>query len=213
MFTGLIEEIGTVAAIDQHTGSATLAIDCHTVVSDAKIGDSIAVNGVCLTVTELPESGGFRTEMMGETLARTTLGDIVAGTPVNLERAMLPDNRLGGHMVQGHVDGVGTVRLIQPHAEWTTVTYELPDALAPYVVEKGSITIDGTSLTVTDVGADHFSVGLIPHTMEVTVHGQRRVGDRVNLEVDVIAKYVERQLAAHLSAFRGEASTRSVSNA
>lgn len=198
MFTGLIEEVGTVTALDRRDGSATLAIGCSVVVEDAGIGDSIAVNGVCLTVTTLPEGGGFTCEMMGETLDRSALGDLVVGAPVNLERAMLAGARLGGHMVQGHVDGVGAIRAIDPQGEWTTVTYDLPADLARYVVEKGSITVDGTSLTVMGAGDDWFSVGLIPHTMAVTTHGRRAVGDRVNLEVDVIAKYVERQLAAHM---------------
>ncbi|CAN5434417.1 riboflavin synthase [soil metagenome] len=201
MFTGLIEEVGTVAALDRRDGSASLVIDCQTVVGDAGIGDSIAVNGCCLTVTTLVEpttadSGGFVCEMMGETLDRTSLGDLAVGSPVNLERAMPAGGRLGGHLVQGHVDGVAAIRAIEPHEDWTTVTYELPDHLARYVVEKGSITVDGTSLTVMAVGEGTFSVGLIPHTMAVTTHGHRSAGDRVNLEVDIIAKYVERQLTA-----------------
>lgn len=202
MFTGLIEEIGTVSALDHQNGVATLSIDCHRVLEDAKVGDSIAVNGCCLTVTSL-NSGHFSTEMMGETIERTALGDLTAGDAVNLERAMSAGARLGGHLVQGHVDGVTRIRAIQAHGapqqEWTTVTYELPEALARYVVLKGSITVDGTSLTVMAVGPDSFSVGLIPHTLQATIHGQRQVGERVNLEVDVIAKYVERQLVPHIA--------------
>ncbi len=197
MFTGLVEEVGTVQVLDRHDGSATLVVGCETVVADASIGDSIAVNGCCLTVTRFAEDGkGFACDMMGETLDRTALGDVAVGTPVNLERAMSASSRLGGHMVQGHVDGVARVVGIEPHEDWTTVTYELPADLARYVVEKGSITVDGTSLTVMSVGDGTFSVGLIPHTMAVTTHGSRAVGDRVNLEVDVIAKYVERMLSA-----------------
>lgn len=199
MFTGLIEEVGTIRAIDARPDGGSLTVDATVVTEDARLGDSIAVNGVCLTVTDLPD-GGFTVEMMGETIARTALADLAAGAPVNLERAMRSGDRFGGHMVQGHVDGVGEILAIEPFEEWTTVTYALPTELAAYVVEKGSITIDGTSLTVTAASADRFSVGLIPHTMAVTIHGDRAVGDRVNLEVDIIAKYVERQVAAHLSA-------------
>ncbi|HUG87059.1 MAG TPA: riboflavin synthase [Euzebya sp.] len=195
MFTGLIEEVGSVAAIDRRDDSATLAITCATVLQDARIGDSIAVNGCCLTITTRSDEG-FTCEMMGETLDRTSLADLAVGAPVNLERAMLVGARLGGHIVQGHVDGVAAIRLIHPHPEWTAVTYDLPADLARYVVEKGSITIDGTSLTVMEVGPDTFSVGLIPHTMAATTHGSRAVADRVNLEVDVIAKYVQRLLSA-----------------
>ncbi|MEE8603439.1 riboflavin synthase [Euzebya tangerina] len=199
MFTGLIEEVGVVRALEVNktagSGSAVLTIGCEIVTDDAAIGDSIAVNGVCLTVTELLPDGGFACDMMGETLARTSLGDIEEGSSVNLERAMVAGDRLGGHMVQGHVDGVSEILDITEFPEWTTVTYTLPAELVPYVVEKGSITIDGTSLTVTAADEATFSVGLIPHTMAVTTHGARRVGDRVNLEVDIIAKYVERQLA------------------
>lgn len=195
MFTGLIEEVGTVAALERSGDSATLAISCTTVLEDARVGDSIAVNGCCLTVTTRSDDT-FTCDMMGETLDRTALSDLAAGAPVNLERAMVAGARLGGHMVQGHVDGVSAIRMIRSHADWTTVTFDLPAALARYVVEKGSITVDGTSLTVMEVGPDSFSVGLIPHTMAVTTHGSRSVGDRVNVEVDVIAKYVERQLTA-----------------
>ena len=153
MFTGLIEEVGVVRVLDTREGGGTITLEAPLVVEDASIGDSIAVNGVCLTVTEVHDApAGFTAEMMGETLVRSALADLVEGDQVNLERAMKADARLGGHMVQGHVDGVGTVRLIQPHEEWTTVTYDLPAQLAPYVVEKGSITIDGTSLTVTEAG-------------------------------------------------------------
>ncbi len=201
MFTGLVEEVGTVDVLERRDDGATLRILCDTVVSDAGIGDSIAVNGCCLTVTSLHDGAGvggrgFSCEMMGETLARTALADAGPGTPVNLERAMSAGDRLGGHMVQGHVDGVASVVAVEAHDEWTTITYELPEDLARYVVSKGSITIDGTSLTVMAVTDATFSVGLIPHTMAVTTHGGRAVGDRVNLEVDVIAKYVERMLSA-----------------
>jgi riboflavin synthase len=209
VFTGLVEEVGRVRSIAHRGGSAVLSIGCEVVLADASPGDSIAVNGCCLTVTDLDE-GGFTADVMGETLARTALGDLADGAPVNLERALLVAGlvaglgpgtagvRLGGHLVQGHVDGVGTITAIEPHAEWTTLTCALPDDLARYVALKGSITVDGTSLTVSAVDDRTFSVGLIPHTMAVTTHGSRAVGDRVNLEVDVIAKYVERMMAAGL---------------
>ena len=197
MFTGLIEEVGEVAALDVGEALSTMTIRCRVVTDEVALGDSIAVNGVCLTVTAFDE-GSFTVEMMGETMSRSALGGLETGDPVNLERAMLAGARLGGHMVQGHVDGVSRIVGIEPHEQWTTVTYELTEALAPYVVEKGSITVDGTSLTVMAVGEGTFSVGLIPHTMGATTHGARKVGDPVNLEVDVIAKYVERQLAGYL---------------
>jgi riboflavin synthase len=195
MFTGLIEEVGTVRSLDAGAGTGSLTIGCSVVTEGTSIGDSIAVNGVCLTVTALP-GDGFVVEVMGETFDRSSIGGLSAGQGVNLERAMMAGDRLGGHMVQGHVDGVGEILSIDPQGEWTTVTYRLPADLARYVVEKGSITVDGTSLTVMAVDEGTFSVGLIPHTMAVTTHGARAVGDRVNLEVDVIAKYVERQLTA-----------------
>ena len=199
MFTGIVEEVGEVAAVERRSGAAVLAVRCRTVVEDAKQGDSIAVNGVCLTVTEfLPAAdgtGGFRADLMGETLQRTALGDLAPGSPVNLERAMRADARLGGHIVQGHVDGVGEVLSVTPHGEWTEMVFSLPAALAPYLVEKGSVAIDGTSLTVMRVEDDAFAVGLIPHTLEVTVLGVRTPGDRVNLETDILAKHVERFLS------------------
>jgi riboflavin synthase len=199
MFTGIVEEIGTVRAIEAGAGVTRLAVACADVVDDAREGDSISVNGCCLTVTTL-QADGFTSDLMGETLARTALGDLRAGDPVNLERALLASTRLGGHLVQGHVDAVAEILAVEPHEEWTVMTFSLPDELARYVVEKGSITVDGTSLTVMEVGehggAPAFSAGLIPHTLAVTTHGRRAVGDRVNLEVDVIAKYVERMLAA-----------------
>ena len=194
MFSGIVTELGRVAAIERGDGSARLAIDCSHVVADASVGDSISVNGVCLTVTDLRAGAGFSADLMGETLDRTGLGDLAPGDPVDLEPALLANGRLGGHLVQGHVDGVAHVTAVLPHEDWTTMRFTLPPDLSPYVVEKGSIAVDGISLTVAEVGADWFGVGLIPHTLEVTVLGSRRPGDRVNLEVDVIAKYVERML-------------------
>jgi riboflavin synthase len=198
MFTGIVEEVGTVRGISAGAGVTSLRVACETVVADAREGDSISVNGCCLTVTSL-QPDGFTSDLMGETLDRTALGGLVEGAPVNLERAMLAGARLGGHLVQGHVDGVGAILAIEPHDEWTVMTVTLPPELSRYVVEKGSITVDGTSLTVMALGEQDgpvFSVGLIPHTLAVTTHGRRQVGERVNLEVDVIAKYVERLLEA-----------------
>ncbi|MFV2114917.1 riboflavin synthase [Micromonospora sp. LOL_025] len=199
MFTGIVEELGEVVRITETAGdSALVAVRGPLVTSDARHGDSIAVNGVCLTVVDV-ENGTFTADVMGATLRRSALGALRAGDPVNLERAAALNSRLGGHLVQGHVDGVGEVVAREPAAQWETVRFRLPTALARYVVEKGSITVDGVSLTVADVGADWFSVGLIPTTLKLTTLGARRVGDPVNLEVDVLAKYVERLLAARLA--------------
>ena len=187
MFTGIVEEVGTVDAL----GSGRLAIRCRSILDDVAVGDSVSVNGACLTATEVT-ADGFAADVMGETLARTALGDLEPGSAVNLERALRADARLGGHLVQGHVDAVAEVLALEPRPQWTVMTIGLPERLTAYVVEKGSITVDGTSLTVMSAGEGTFAVGLIPHTLAVTVLGRRRVGDRVNLEVDVIAKYVER---------------------
>ncbi|MER5458721.1 riboflavin synthase [Micromonospora sp. NPDC002389] len=196
MFTGIVEELGEVVGITPTAqDSATVAVRGPLVTSDARHGDSIAVNGVCLTVVEV-DGGVFTADVMGETLRRTALGALRAGDPVNLERAAALNSRLGGHLVQGHVDGVGEVLSREPAPRWETVRFRLPAALSKYVVEKGSITVDGVSLTVAEVGADWFSVGLIPTTLSLTTLGGRTVGDPVNLETDVLAKYVERLLAA-----------------
>ena len=195
MFTGIVEEVGTVRALERRGDSAGLAVTCREVIADASLGASIAVNGVCLTVTDLPGEG-FTADVMGETVDRTALADLAPGAPVNLERALRADARLGGHLVQGHVDAVAEVLDVRPMAHWTALRCSLPAAISRYVVEKGSITVDGTSLTVAAVDADSFSVGLVPHTLAVTTFGHRRAGDRVNLEVDVLAKYVERLLRA-----------------
>lgn len=198
MFTGIVEEVGRVAAIERHERHARLRIACETVVEDATEGDSIAVAGCCLTVTRF-DRDGFDADLMAETLDATALGRLHEGDPVNLERAMRADARLGGHLVQGHVDAVGEVvaREEEPGTVWLAVA--APEALARYLVPKGSVTVDGASLTVVDVTPHDdgvaFRVGLIPHTLEVTTFGDRRVGDPVNLEVDVIAKYTERLLA------------------
>jgi riboflavin synthase len=193
MFTGIIEELGTVVAIDELGDSARLSIRGATVTSDAAHGDSISVNGVCLTVVD-NEDGVFTADVMGETLHRSTLGALSPGSAVNLERAATVATRLGGHIVQGHVDGVGSVLSREAGDQWETVTFALPAGLARYVVEKGSITVDGISLTVMAVTDDTFSVGLIPTTLKLTTLGAKGVGERVNLEVDIMAKYVEKLL-------------------
>lgn len=199
MFTGIVEELGEVVRITETAGdSALVAVRGPLVTSDARHGDSIAVNGVCLTVVDVTD-GTFTADVMGETLRRSALGALRAGDPVNLERAAALGSRLGGHLVQGHVDGVGEVIAREPAAQWETVRFRLPAALARYVVEKGSITVDGVSLTVAGVGLDWFAVGLIPTTLKLTTLGARGVGDPVNLEVDVLAKYVERLLGARLA--------------
>ena len=191
MFTGIVEELGTVVAITSLPEEAVqLTINGPLVTSDAGLGDSIAVNGVCLTVASLSD-GAFMADVMRETLIRTTTGDLQVGDKVNLERPVTLATRLGGHIVQGHVDGVGTV-VSREHAEhWDVVTFVVPQDLLKYIVEKGSITIDGTSLTVSARTEKTISVSLIPATLEKTTLGVRQIGDRVNLEVDVLAKYVE----------------------
>jgi riboflavin synthase len=194
VFTGIVEELGTVMAVQPLTGHAVrLVVRGPAVVSDAQRGDSIAVNGVCLTVVE-HDVDTFAADVMPESLQRSTLGSLAPGDAVNLERAATMQSRLGGHLVQGHVDGTGTVLARQPSEHWDVVRVSLPLGLARYVVEKGSISVDGTSLTVSAVGDDWFEVSLIPETLRATTLGTRVVGDAVNLEVDVIAKHVERLL-------------------
>lgn len=200
MFTGIVEERGVVAALESASGGAgRLEVRCEIVTADAGLGDSISVNGCCLTVTELTGEG-FIADLMGETLARTALVDATVGNRVNLERALRLDGRLGGHLVQGHVDGVATIRRVVPEGEWTTMEIALPGDLPRYVAEKGSVAVDGVSLTVAGVEGEAFSVGVIPHTLAATTLGERQPGDRVNIEVDVLAKYV-----ARLTERRGEA--------
>jgi riboflavin synthase len=210
MFTGIVEEVGTVVQLDLAPGGtggaggaaagadrdARLVLRGPLVTSDARHGDSIAVSGVCLTVTDLPGDGTFVVDVMPESLRRTALADLAPGSPVNLERAVRADARLGGHVVQGHVDGVGTVRRRTPGPRWDEVEIALDPALARYVAEKGSVAVAGVSLTVTAVGPDWFGVSLIPTTLAETTLGDAAVGTRVNLEVDVLAKYVERLLSA-----------------
>ena len=189
MFTGIVEEVGEVVEVTTGTDSAVLRVRGPLVVSDATLGASIAVNGVCLTVTAHDEQE-FSVDVMQESLDRSSLGDLSAGSPVNLERAVRADGRLGGHIVQGHVDGTGTITAREPGERWEVVTIALPPALARYVVEKGSIAVDGVSLTVSALTPGGFQVSLIPTTLADTTLGAAGVGARVNLEVDVLAKYV-----------------------
>jgi riboflavin synthase len=196
VFTGIVEELGEVVGKDDLGDSARFTIRGPVVTADAGHGDSIAVNGVCLTVVELLPEGRFTADVMGETLSRSSLGRLAAGSPVNLERAAALNSRLGGHIVQGHVDGTGQIQARTPAEHWEVVRIGLPAELARYVVEKGSITVDGISLTVSGLGDDWFEVSLIPTTRELTTLGHAVTGTPVNLEVDVIAKYVERLLAA-----------------
>ena len=217
MFTGIVEEIGEVVAVRRTDEVLELTVRGPTVSSDARHGDSIAVSGVCLTVTAVEPTGesaggiggaaddpaddaggsAFRVELVPETLARTSLADVRTGTQVNLERAVAVGGRLGGHIVQGHVDGVGTLLRRDPGARSDELSFSLPGSLARYVVEKGSITVDGVSLTVAGTDGASFSVALIPTTLAHTTLGSRAVGDTVNLEVDVVAKYVERLTAGY----------------
>ncbi|WP_329258046.1 riboflavin synthase [Actinoallomurus sp. NBC_01490] len=195
MFTGIVEELGEIVALEREGDSARLTVRGPLVVSDAVHGASIAVNGVCLTVTDVKDDA-FTVDVMKETLDRSSLAALGPGSPVNLERPVRPADRLGGHIVQGHVDGVGEIVSREPGDRWDVVTIGLPADLARYVVEKGSITVDGISLTVVEARDDAFTVALIPTTLELTTLGRKRPGDPVNLEVDVVAKYVERLVAA-----------------
>jgi len=197
MFTGIVEELGRVTALTLEPGSARLSVHADTVLGDVTHGASIAVNGVCLTVVQ-NDPDGFTVDVMPETLKRSSLGALQVGSAVNLERAVSATGRLGGHVVQGHVDGVGTVRSRDPGPRWDVVCIELPRELARYVVVKGSIAVDGVSLTVTEVddAEQTFSVSLIPTTLDLTTLGTAPPGTSVNLEVDVLAKYMERLLDA-----------------
>lgn len=195
MFTGIVEELGEVTAVENLGDASRFRLRGPVVTDGAKHGDSIAVNGVCLTVVE-HEGDEFTADVMAETLDRSSLGALVPGSQVNLERPTAVGARLGGHIVQGHVDGTGTIVDRKPSDNWEVVKISLPEGLARYVVEKGSITVDGVSLTVVDAGADFFTISLIPTTLALTTLGIKQPGDPVNLEVDVIAKYVERLLGA-----------------
>jgi riboflavin synthase len=205
VFTGIVEDLGEVEDVDQQGDFARIYIRSSVVTSDARIGDSICVSGVCLTVTALiggkgPADGapdgtpprGFTADVMGETLRHSSLKSLSPGTPVNLERSVRLEDRLGGHLVQGHTDGTGTIQSRVSHTDWDVVRISLPADLARYVVHKGSITVDGISLTVSSIEDEWFEVSLIPETLKRTTLGSKQPGDEVNLEVDVIAKYVEK---------------------
>ena len=206
MFTGIIEEIGEVVSVETRGDSAVLTVQASQVAADVRPGISIAVNGVCLTVTTWRDDStpgrdsarlrDLEFDVMGESLRRTALGGLRAGDKVNLERAVRADARLDGHVVQGHVDATGTVVSRTPGDAWESVRFSMPADLARFVAEKGSITVDGVSLTVTAVGPDWFEVGLIPETLRATILGTKQPGDPVNLETDVLAKYVARLLEA-----------------
>lgn len=199
MFTGIIEEVGKVRSMHRGARSFTLDIEASLVMADTRVGDSIATNGVCLTVTSLT-GHGFTADVMPETIQRTALGDLTAGSPVNLERALSLQTRLGGHIVSGHIDGTGRIadRRQDDTALWLTI--ECDSRLLRYIIEKGSITIQGVSLTVARVDERSFAVSLIPHTQAATTLHSARIGDRVNLENDVIAKYVEKLMGADKAA-------------
>jgi riboflavin synthase len=195
MFTGIVEDLGEVEAVEHLPDFARVTVRSVAVTEDARPGDSIAVNGVCLTVTSLDAGNGtFAADVMGETLRRSSLKEIVPGAKVNLERSVRPADRLGGHLVQGHVDGTATILARTPSAHWEVVRVSLPSDLGRYVVHKGSIAVDGISLTVSAAGQDWFEVSLIPETLKRTTLGAKGPGEAVNLEVDVIAKYVEKLL-------------------
>ncbi|MEZ5151058.1 riboflavin synthase [Rhodococcus zopfii] len=196
MFTGIVEELGEIVTREDLADAARFTVRGPLVTSDAAHGESIAVNGVCLTVVDVVDGDSFTADVMQETLNRSSLGRLAAGSRVNLERAAALGSRLGGHLVQGHVDGTGTVISRAPSENWTVVRISLPDTVSRYVVEKGSITVDGVSLTVSGLGGEPggewFEISLIPTTLSLTTLGTAEPGTVVNLEVDVIAKYVER---------------------
>ncbi len=194
MFTGIVEELGVVEALEDQGDAVRLTVHGPHVTADVRLGDSISVNGCCLTVAQR-DGETFTADVMRETLDKTSLGELEPGGRVNLERAALVSSRLGGHIVQGHVDGTGSVVRREVSEHWEVVTVSMPRELSRYLVDKGSITVDGISLTVVEAGDDSFTVSLIPETLARTTLGLKQPGDLVNLEVDVIAKYVERLLA------------------
>ena len=193
MFTGIVEEIGTIRVVRRGAHSAVLSIGAEVVLADLKLGDSVAVNGVCLTVTD-KDSGGFTADVMHETLNRSSRGALVPGSRVNLERAMAANSRFGGHIVSGHIDGTGTITALRKDDNAVWYTIQVAPSLLRYMVEKGSVAIDGISLTVARVETDRFSVSVIPYTASVTILGRKRPEDIVNLEADIIGKYVEKLL-------------------
>ena len=211
MFTGIVEELGTVVAVEDQGDAIRLTVEAHTVLDDVHLGDSISVSGCCLTVvstsstTEVAGSTAegapatlWTADVMQETLDKTSLRGVRPGDRVNLERAVTADKRLGGHIVQGHVDAVGTITARTPSEHWEVVEVSMPEALGRYLVDKGSITVDGVSLTVVEAGTSSFTVSLIPETLTRTTLGHKHPGDLVNLEVDVIAKHVEKLIHAYV---------------
>ncbi len=195
MFTGIIEEIGTIRSVRRGKVSATLGIAADRVLEDVKVGDSINTNGVCLTVTAF-DKNGFEVDVMAETMRRTNLGSLVPGSGVNLERALRLSDRLGGHLVSGHVDGIGTITAYRMEENATWVTIATAPEVTRYIVPKGSVALDGISLTVVDVTDTAFSVSVIPHTGQETTLLRKKAGDRINIECDITAKYIERFLGA-----------------
>jgi riboflavin synthase len=196
MFTGIIQTVGRIARLEPRGGDVRLVVDTSGLdMADVALGDSIAVSGVCLTVIEF-DTNGFAADVSNETLAHTTLGKHKAGDPVNLEKALRLADRLGGHLVSGHVDGTGKVVSVVPDGRSQRWTFEVPADLARYIAHKGSVCIDGTSLTVNEVSGHRFGVNLIPHTVDHTAFSARRAGDAVNIEVDVVARYIERLLSS-----------------
>ena len=196
MFTGIIQAVGRLARLEPRGGDVRLYVDTAGLdLTDVQLGDSIAVSGVCLTAVTL-DARGFSADVSNETLSLTTLGHLKSGDPVNLEKALRLADRLGGHLVSGHVDGVGKVVSVTPDGRSQRWTFEVPSTLSRYIAAKGSICIEGTSLTVNEVAGHRFGVNLIPHTVENTVFHARRAGDAVNLEVDVVARYIERLLSS-----------------
>jgi riboflavin synthase len=194
MFTGIIQSVGNIQSLEMRNGDARLTIGVGSLdLINAALGDSIAVNGVCLTAIELTDSS-FSADVSGETLSRTTLGDLMPGSGVNLEMALTPTTHLGGHLVSGHVDGVGEVVRRWPDARSERFIIRAPDNLAKYIAEKGSICVDGISLTVNAVSGSEFELNIVPHTLSATTMGEFKAGQRVNLEVDIIARYLERLL-------------------
>lgn len=198
MFTGLVEEIGNVQDLQPAGAGTRFTIQCEQVLPDANVGDSISVNGCCLTVVE-KGADWLAFEAGTETLSRTNLGDLRDSSPVNLERSLKPSDRMGGHFVSGHIDAVGKVDQRVDDQEWATFWFQVPRELTLQMASKGSVAVDGISLTLVDVEDDRFSVALIPHTLSVTTLGNRQVGDKVNIETDILAKYVQRQLSAKTS--------------
>lgn len=193
MFTGIIEEIGTISAIHRNPLEAKLTISAEKIFSDLKIGDSVAVNGVCLTASDISDNN-FTADVMNETFNRSSLSELKSGSPVNLERAMTANGRFGGHIVAGHVDGIGIITNIKKddNAIWYTISAE--NCIMKYIIEKGSVAIDGISLTIAQVSKDSFSVSVIPHTARETILSHKKAGDKVNLENDLVGKYVEKLL-------------------